>query len=185
MVSARIFSTVIMTDQGCIRQLDSVQVFLEFAKRYPSCMGRKYLAIAMPNLSLHSYCKDLTSPTYQWLTHLTLLNITVPRSALIQLSMITNLAVLSLGPGLFAPDIGVDDNLIRTWSRSTSDGAFCMLRVLALRDQSCVTIRAFEYLTLFPTLAIFATESVPGIGPRDKIAAGACGWKSKTGKRSK
>ena len=57
-----------------------------------------------------------------------------------------------------------------------------MLRVLALRGQTHVTARAFEYLTLFPALAIFTTESMSGIGPQDKGAALAFGWKYKTGK---
>ena len=57
-----------------------------------------------------------------------------------------------------------------------------MLRGLALREQPHVTARAFEYLTVFPALSIFATESIPGVGPQDKPTALTHGWKYKTGK---
>ena len=167
--------------ETCGSQLDSVQVFLAFAERYPFMIGRKSHTILMPSLPLASYLKDVTSSNYQWLTHLTLLSITIPRTALIQVSLVTNLAVLTIGPGVLAPDIGADDNLIRTWSRSAAAGAFRMLRVLAMRDQPYITARAFEYLTVFPALAIFATESVPGVGPQVKDVVLAGEWKSKTG----
>ena len=57
-----------------------------------------------------------------------------------------------------------------------------MLRALALRGQPHVTARAFTYLTAFPGLSIFATESVPGVGPKHKPEALAQGWRYKTGK---
>ena len=163
-------------------QLDSVQIFLAFAQRYRSMVGRKFHIISEPKLPLTSYLKDVTSFDYRWLTHLTLLNVTVPRTALIQVSLITNLAVLTVGPNLFAPDIGVDDSLIRTWSRVAATGSFCMLRVLALREQTYVTARVFDYLKCFPALAIFATESVPNVGPSDDNVALAFGWKCRIGK---
>ena len=144
-------------------------------------MGRKFHTISEPNLPLTFYLKEVTSPNYQWLTHLTLLHITLPRTALIQVSLVTNLAVLTVGPNVLAPDIGVDDSLIRTWSRAATTGAFCVLRVLALRGQSLVTPGAFDDLALFPALAVFATESVPGVGPRDKDTALARGWNYKSG----
>lgn len=81
-----------------------------------------------------------------------------------------------------ATDIGVDDSLLKTWSRSASTGAaFSALRVLALRRQPHITPRAFSYLTIFPALSVFATEAVPGIERRDKPIALAHGWSYKSG----
>lgn len=161
-------------------QLDSVHLFLAFSQTYPSLITPRYHAIPKPNMPLPSYLKSLTSHNHQWLTQLTLLDITIPRTALIQLSLVPNLSVLTIGPGVLATDIGVDDSLLRTWSRSVTTGAFSMLRALVLRSQPHVTARAFSYLAAFPVLSIFAIESVASIGPRDKPTALTYGWKYKT-----
>ena len=167
-------------NQGSFSQLDSVQVFIEFAQRYSSAIRRKYHVIPKPNLPLLSYYDGITSPSDQWLTWLTLSNVTTPRTTLIQLSLVTNLVVLTIGPNVLAPDIGVDDSLIRTWSRSASTGAFRSLRVLVLRGQPNVTPRAFEYLSSFPALSIFATNSVRGSGLMNKDMPSLFGWKHKS-----
>ena len=162
-----------------VSQLDSIQLFIEFAKRYPSPMLRKYQSIPMPNLPLVSYYKDLLSPNNQWLTYLTLVNVAVPRTALIQVSMVTNLVALVVGPNVLAPDIGVDDSLIRTWSRSASMGAFRSLRILFLRGQTHLTSRAFEYFSSFPALAIVATKSTSGFKTLDRQIVLSFGWECK------
>ncbi len=157
-------------------------MFIEFAQRYPSALGRKYHVISTPSLPLPSYLEGIISPNYQWLTHLTLLNVTIPRTSLIQVASVTNLVALAVGPNVLAPDIGVDDSLIRTWSRSASMGAFHSLRVLVLREQIHVSARVFEYLMSFPALAIFATNSVRGSGLSHKNNALSFGWKHRKDK---
>ena len=137
--------------------------------------------IFRPDLPLPSYLAGIVSHNHQWLTQLTLLNITIPRTALIQLSGIFNLSVLTIGPGVLATDIGVDDGLLRTWSRAASTGAFSMLRALALRDQPHVTARAFSYLEDFPALSIFAIERVSTIGLPDKVTMVVQDWTLKIG----
>ena len=172
--------TELLLSYRCNSQLDNVPIFLAFSKAYPSLIARRYQAILRPQLPLPCYLQGVKSFDHQWLTQLTLLDITVPRTALIQLSLIPNLSVVTIGPGVLATDIGVDDSLLRTWSRAASTGAFSMLRALVLRDQPYVTTRAFSYLNVFKALAIFATESMPHVGARDKPTALAHGWKYKT-----
>ncbi|KAL9127182.1 MAG: hypothetical protein Q9217_003890 [Psora testacea] len=166
-------------------QLDSVRVWKAFAIAYPNApekrLLRKTMIIENPNMPLSSYIEPIDSPSFHWLNFLSLQNIKCPRTALLQIPRLMNLAALTIGEGIYAPDIGVDDSMVRTWGRiaATDSNAFTMLRVLSLRGQSCITSRIFEYLDAFPMLAVLNIDGC-GLGHRDECVAESQGWKRRT-----
>ena len=133
-------------------------------------------------MSLEDYTKPLISDSFQWITFLTLSNITISRRDLINLGKLANIGVLTIGSGVLTPDVGLEESVVRAWSRAAADSdAFSLLRVLNLRHQKTVTARVFQYLHDFPSLSLFNLDEC-SIGPRDKASALAAGWKYKTGK---
>jgi len=169
------------------RQLDSVKVWKAFATSYrdelDASLRRKYHTIDRPDMTLANYITPVTSPSMHWITHLTLSNITCSRTCLIQISKLLNVGVLTIGAGVKAPDIGLDDSIVRAWALSAARAdAFGMLRVLNCRSQMHMTSTVFGYLSRFPALAIFNVE-VSKIGPWDKDLALEAGWEYSTGKK--
>ena len=133
-------------------------------------------------MKLTDYIYPLISPTFGWITFLTLSHIICSRADLINISKLTNLGVLTIGPNLNAPEVGLEDNVVRAWERTaTSTGAFSMLRVLNCRSQKQITPRVFKHMSQFPALALFNVEDC-NLGPGDKSAAKRHGWKYRTGK---
>ena len=132
-------------------------------------------------MKLIDYMKPVISPSLNWITSLTLSNITCSRTDLIQISRIINIGTLSIGPNVQAPDIGIDDSIIRSWGRLAADSdAFSVLRVLSCRSQKEMTHRIFTYLNQFPSLDLFNVED-SNLGPQGQRSALQHGWKSKTG----
>lgn len=133
-------------------------------------------------MGFNDYLTPLNSSAFQWLTFLTLSNITCLRNDLINLSRMTNLGVLTIGQGVLTPDVGLEDGIVRAWSNAAAEAdAFSMLRVLNLREQKHLTPRVFTFLHRFPSLALFNLEAC-SIGIKDKQAALANGWRYKTGR---
>ena len=134
-------------------------------------------------MSLEDYIRPLISPSFRWLTFLTLSHITCRRSDLISLSQVLNLGALTISQGILTPDIGLEDGVVRAWSSAAAEtGAFSMLQVLNFREQKHITSKVFNYLNSFPSLALISFEDC-SVGVKDKEAALACGWKRKTGRR--
>ena len=132
-------------------------------------------------MGLMDYIKPTTSPSFNWITFLTLCNITCSRAELIQVTQLVNLGNLTIGPDIQAPDIGLDDSIIKAWARLTAESdVFSMLRVLNCRSQSNITPRVFTHLNQFPALALFTVEDC-NLGPPEKPTALQCGWRYKTG----
>lgn len=128
------------------------------------------------------YITHLTSPSFRWVTFLTLSNITCSRTDLVHLSQFTNLGILNIGKGFKANNTGLDDSMIRTWMRAVVEtNAFSMLHVLNCSSQREITAKSFNYLAHFPSLAIinFAHCSV---SRRDTPEALNWGWNHNTGK---
>lgn len=142
----------------------------------------KHKIIERPNMRLADYIKPVTSPKFNWITFLTLANITCPRTDVIQISQLQNLGVLTLGKNLMAEGGGLDDSIIRTWARiaKTSD-AFSMLRVLSLRSQNDISPLVFNYLNDFPALAVFNIEDC-NLDHRIEHDVLICGWGNRTRK---
>lgn len=173
-------------DHGYRRRLDSVKVWKAFASTYPnkqdiSLMSKQHI-VSHPNMKILDYIKPVVSPSFDWITFLALSNITCSSMDLIQISQLTNLGVLSIGPHIQAPEIGLDDSVIRSWGRTAAtSNAFSMLRVLNCRSQKEVTSRAFSHLNQFPALALFSVENC-NLGSQEKSMALQHGWKYRTGK---
>ena len=163
-------------------QLDSIKVWQAFASVYPKTIRRTVKYIPEQRLPLYLYTEPLLSPSLHWLSILTLENITVLRSTLIQtLSRLTNLGVLTFGEGLACdPGVGIDDNVMRAIGRhaaESDDGqAFGILRVLNLRMQPSITSRVLGYLRPLPMLAVINVHRC-GIPYHDVRTAEKVGWK--------
>lgn len=141
-----------------------------------------------PNGSFKSYIEPLISPSFHWLTFLSISNLPCSRTDLLQLFQLTNLGVLTVGQGVdcSGSGIGLDDSIIRSWARAaaTSSGsAFSCLRVLNCASQQALSAKILSYLNDFPALALFTFGHCPGIhhGLRDKTEASRLGWRYKTG----
>ncbi len=132
-------------------------------------------------MKLIDYLKPIISPSLNWITSLSISNTTCSRTDLIQISRIINIGTLSIGPNVQAPEIGIDDSIIRSWGRLAADSdAFSVLRVLSCRSQKEMTPRIFTYLNQFPSLDLFNVED-SNLGQQGKPLALQHGWKSKTG----
>lgn len=166
-------------------KLDSIRIWKAFASAYPGeddeTLNQKEHVILNPEGSFTSYLTPLISPTFHWITFLTLSFITCSRTDLLQLSRLVNLGVLSICEKVKCPDIGLDDSIIRSWGRAAAESdAFSMLRVLNFRSQKEITSKVLTYLNDFSSLALFAVEDCR-IGPQDKRLALNFGWQYKTG----
>ena len=134
-------------------------------------------------MSFKDYVRPLISPSFRWLTFLTLSYITCLRSDLISLSQVSNFGALTISQGVLTPEIGLEDGVVRAWSSAAAEaGAFSMLRVLSFREQKHVTPKVFNYLNSFPSLALVGFEDC-SVGRKDEDEALAYGWKYKTGRR--
>ena len=138
--------------------------------------------ILTPNLALATYVTPITSPSFNWITFLTLSNITCSRADLVNVSKLTNIGALTIGRGVWIGETGPDDSIVRAWSRAAAEAnAFSMLRVLVCRSKKEITPRSFTYFNQFPALALFIVEDC-NFGLRDKEQARSLGWKYRTGK---
>lgn len=133
-------------------------------------------------MTLAAYITPVTSPSFIWITFLTLSNVTCSRVDLVNVSKLTNLGTLTIGRGVRIGETGLDDSIVRAWSRAATEAnAFSMLRVLVCRSQKEITLRSFAYFNHFPALALFIVEDC-NFGPREKEPARTLGWKYRTGK---
>ena len=173
------------TDRNLRSQLDSVQVWKTFASAFPlelppSSKCKRHV-IERPNMRLGDYIKPASSSSLDWITFLTLSNISCARIDLIKISQLPNVGVLAIGPEVLAEDHGLDDGLIRTWARAavTAD-AFSVLRVFCCRSQKNITPRVFSYITQFPALTILNVEDCD-LNHQHKSDALGYGWKYRAG----
>lgn len=146
-------------------------------------LRRKHHIILERNTNFSNYISPLISHSFHWITSLTLSHVACSRTNLVQLSRLVNLGVLTIGQGTICPEVGLDDSIIRAWSRAAVESdAFSMLRVLVCRSQKEITSRLFSYLASFPSLAFFNVEDC-NIGSKDKKMASDAGWGYLVGKQ--
>lgn len=172
-------------------RLESVHIWKVFASVYigikEETLRNKSHVVLDPNGSFNSYIEPLISPTFHWLTFLSISHLPCSRTDLLQLFQLTNLGVLTVGQGVncSGSGIGLDDSIIRSWARAaaTSSGsAFSCLRVLNCVSQQGLSAKILPYLNEFPALALFTFDRCPGIhGPRERNEASRLGWRYKTG----
>ena len=133
-------------------------------------------------MALAAYVTPITSPSFNWITFLTLSHVSCSRADLVNISKLVNVGALTIGRDVSIGETGLDDSIVRAWSRAATEAdAFSMLRVFACRFQKEITPRSFAYFNQFPALALFVVEDC-NFGPRDKEQARCLGWKYKTGK---
>ncbi|MCJ1481892.1 hypothetical protein MMC06_002052 [Schaereria dolodes] len=167
--------------------LDSLHSWKVFISSYPEDTGAPSLkhrlqVIAKPRMLLNEYYKPITSESFQWITFLTLSDITCSRNDLTQLSLLTNLGTLAIGRGVKAPETGLDDRIIRAWAEAANvTKAFSMLRVLVCRWQKDLTVLSLQYLARIPGLTLFIVEAC-SVGHKDKVIAKDLGWKYSAGR---
>ena len=132
-------------------------------------------------MSLPDYIKPATAPSFEWITLLTLNDVTCSRTELVNISKLSNLGALTIGQNVKTADGGLDDSLLRAWARAAAESSsFTMLRVLACRKQRGMTNVLFQHISHFPVLSIFVVEGC-GIGVREKPVVKSLGWRYKTG----
>ena len=132
-------------------------------------------------MALPAYITPITSPSFNWITFLTLSNVICSRADLVNISKLTSIGTLTIGSAVSVRETGLDDSIVRAWSRAATEAdAFSMLRVLVCRSQKEITPRSFVYFDQFPALALFIVEDC-NFGPREKEQAGSLGWKYRTG----
>ncbi|KAL2880874.1 hypothetical protein SGCOL_003901 [Colletotrichum sp. CLE4] len=115
--------------------------------------------------SLRHYLKPLESPNVDFVTHLTITgSCSFGENELLALAKLKNLAILEIiEPASSASAYDehqqhasfpkVDDRLVRSWSEM--DDPFPLLRVLRLWGDESVTTRSLQYVSKFPSLALY------------------------------
>ncbi|KAL8821352.1 MAG: hypothetical protein Q9223_000617 [Gallowayella weberi] len=102
--------------------------------------------------SLDECIRHVTSPSFNWITFLTLTNLSCTRTDLIQVSRLTNLGMLTIETSDQSAS-GLEDGIVRAWGRAASEaGAFTKFRILVCRPQSGITGKSFAYMQDFPAL---------------------------------
>ena len=137
-------------------QLDSLRTWKVFASVFANQLNNrienKRVVLSDSTTSLVECTKHIDSPSFHYITFLTLSNIDCTRSDLIQLSRLTNLGMLTVrNDG--SSCVAFEDNIIRAWGRGASEaGAFTRLRILVCRFQFYITGKIFAYFQTFPAL---------------------------------
>ncbi|KAL8943269.1 MAG: hypothetical protein Q9216_001180 [Gyalolechia sp. 2 TL-2023] len=144
-------------------QIDSLRVWKIFVSVFGKQLGKslayKRLVLRNPPSDLSECISHVVSPSFAWVTFLTLAHVSFSRTDVVQVARLTNLGRLSLGP-FSNGDLGLDDNIIRAWSRAASEAkAFAKLRILVCRSHFDLTSQIFAYFQEFPALGLFCTNN--------------------------
>jgi hypothetical protein len=101
-----------------------------------------------------SHIEQISAPNFEWINLLTLVDANLQRSEWIQLSKLPNLGALYI-QNSFTQTGSPDDVVVRAWSRAArSTGAWSVLKVLLLCNQSQITLGTLEDLEYMPSLRI-------------------------------
>lgn len=142
-------------------QVDSLRVwkiFISvFGNQLRETLNYQRIILPGPPSDLSECITHIVSPCFAWVTFLTLAHVHFSRTDLIQVARLTNLGKLSLGP--FDGHSGLDDNIVRSWSRAASEAnAFTKLRILLGRSCVDITSKIFAYLQGFPALSLLCVD---------------------------
>ncbi|KAL8757231.1 MAG: hypothetical protein Q9199_002378 [Rusavskia elegans] len=137
-------------------QLDSLRtwkIFASlFAKQRSDRLENKTLVLSESSMGLIECIRHIDSPSFHFITFLSLSDFSCSRSDLIHLSRLTNLGMLTI----IARDsswVSLEDSIVRAWGRAASEsGAFSRFRILVCRFQTYFTGRVFTYFQDFPAL---------------------------------
>ncbi|KAL8683977.1 MAG: hypothetical protein Q9186_000007 [Xanthomendoza sp. 1 TL-2023] len=134
-------------------ELDSLRNWKVFAATLTN-EGIKSKRLKLPHSSpsLDECIRHVTSPSFTWITFLTLANLSCTRTELIQVFRLTNLGMLTIDTSDQSGS-GLEDSIVRAWGRAASEaGAFTKFRILVCRSQSGITGKSFTYIQDFPAL---------------------------------
>lgn len=129
------------------------------------------------NVHLPDWIPIIHSPTCHWLTALTIgTGVFYHRRDLISISDLKNLVALDICNTDTTDHGSVDDGVVRAWSRHAKEAdAFPELRVLIVRNEYSVTSQSLQYLSDFPSLALFGVQGCK-VSSRDEVTATQHGW---------
>ncbi|KAL2072358.1 hypothetical protein VTL71DRAFT_11701 [Oculimacula yallundae] len=112
--------------------------------------------IEAPRMNLSKYTQALNSPTFEFLTYISISTLfSIPE--LVKLSSVKNLGILEVVHNIRDKhQSSITDRLIRAWYQAVvDDGAFSVLRILKLWNHKELTQQSLNYVTSFPSLALF------------------------------
>ncbi|KAH7369962.1 hypothetical protein BKA65DRAFT_387802 [Rhexocercosporidium sp. MPI-PUGE-AT-0058] len=134
--------------------------------------------VSSPRLPLQSYAAALISPTFDFLTYLSITT-AFPVPELVKLSKVKNLGVLEVIHTFGnAVQSGVTDRLVRAWHQAAVDhAAFPVMRILKLWNHKELTEKSLPYLNSFPALALFDVRGCT-FNTGSRALGRTLGWKS-------
>lgn len=163
---------------------------------YPRSMATaKYhydLSLNETSLPFVDYLGGLTSKPARWLTCLRISPRRTRPADLIQISKISNLAILDLSDGckfVETQSSPLDERVFRAWAEVAASGqAFSRLQVLMIGWQENIDRWLFKYLTCFPALQKLILTDCAKLDQRNRKMwepdAFEVGWEARHGKRS-
>ncbi|EKG12100.1 CBS domain-containing protein [Macrophomina phaseolina MS6] len=141
-------------------RLDSLRIWRLFVRAYPEERNafRETRKVPLLNSNVHytfdEIIKQITAPSFEWITHLMLQDPDLSKSDWGNLQKIKNLGVL----GIFGPTStksNLDDRVVRGWSEAAEENnAFSRMRVILFIGQSWITERSLYYLRVLPALTL-------------------------------
>jgi hypothetical protein len=140
--------------------------------------------IVQPKSALPVYASVVTSPTYDFITSLSI-TVDIPVPQLVRLTSIANLGVLEISKGKdtlrYDGQVqlaqGVSDRIIRAWQLAASThGAFRVLRILRLWGHDEVTVNSLELVSMFPGLAVYDVGGCNFASAESQVQARNHGW---------
>ena len=131
-------------------------------------------------MRLSAYIKPISSPSFDWIVFLNLSHLTCARTDLVQISQLPNIGALIIGPKFLNEEAGLDDSVIRSWTRvAATSNAFSRLRLLSFRSQKDISHTIFNDLAHFPALVALIVEDCK-LGPQHGSYALSFGWRHGT-----
>ncbi|KAH8645665.1 hypothetical protein BX600DRAFT_477807 [Xylariales sp. PMI_506] len=130
----------------------------------PVAIHRYFQEIWKPDLPFSAYIRPLTSPKFEFLSHLVLAQgASFPVSELLTLPSCVNLGILEIiQPGNPEEAAGfprVSNRIIRSWSETP--GAFPCLRILRIWGEDFTTSKSLDYVFDLPSLTMYDVAGRP------------------------
>ncbi|OJD34665.1 cbs domain-containing protein [Diplodia corticola] len=139
-------------------RLDSLRIWRIFVRAYPDERHAFQETRKIPLLNSNTHhaldeiVKQITAPSFEWVTHLTLQDPRLSKHDWAQIPNIRNLGALTV---LGASSDSLDDRVVRGWSEAAKDGhVFLKLRVVFFIGQPYITARSLASLRKFPALTL-------------------------------
>lgn len=151
--------------------------------------------VADPRRSLPELLQPVTSNTFEFVTHLSLhVGVDCPVRDVVSLTGLVNLGVLEIiqplgqhsSSNVLAEFPRVTDSVVREWTgakeeRGSREVVFPLLRVLRIWGEDFTTYRSLQYLSAFPSLAVYDVAGHRDDWPKSaKVPQGWCRGRGNT-----